>query len=421
MATTTTTTTQVATTTKAEDTTQAATTVAATLAEYQKCSLIEGSPSCDDGLECVAEITPSFEISRVAATSCAVSNCTSESDSGPICYNDMCGTCDSLTCEAGSDKPTCVTEDGMASYCGCISNDDCGTGETCGVPSCVADITKYCSADKIDGTAGHDRDWGCDQFTDDQLTDQTTVSLTCKVPTPVLGEYQECSYEEGSPSCDASQGLECVAEATFESGGLPVAPVFCGATTTTTSTGTASTDSPVFTSYSEDCSNSDSGDICHNNVCGFCDDSTCDANSNRPNCISEDGRASYCGCTSDNECGPNESCGVPSCVADITNYCSDGHDVDYGCDLVNLASGETVSLTCKVPPTTTTTLPTKPPLCESDDPCTSTLPDGVACIESSTESIEEGCGSDGIKYCNSCVAVANGAEWVATVTTVPPK
>ena len=201
----------------------------------------------------------------------------------------------------------------------------------------------------------------------------------------MLGEYQECSFEEGAPSCDASQGLECVAEPTFESADLPVLPVLCGATTTTTSTGTASTDSPEFTSYSEDCSNSESGDICHNNVCGFCDDSTCDANSNRPNCIAEDGMASYCGCINDDDCGLGESCGVPSCVADITNYCSDGHDVDYGCDLVNLLDGETVSLTCKV----------KLPTCESSDPCTSTLPDGVACIESSTESIEEGCGSDG--------------------------
>ena len=33
----------------------------------------------------------------------------------------------------------------------------------------------------------------------------------------MLGEYQECSFEEGAPSCDASQGLECVAEPTFES------------------------------------------------------------------------------------------------------------------------------------------------------------------------------------------------------------
>jgi len=281
---------------------------------------------------------------------------------------------DSTSYIISADDPNFLTSDLNED---CAANEDCDDGLVCSSNICVVQPTT-------------------------SPTKAPTKAPT-PPPVPVLAEGETCSFMEDSPNCDT--GLECVAEAKFESAGFPVLPVSCGATTTTTSTGTASTDFTV-TSYSEDCSNSGSGDICHNNICGFCDDSTCDANSNRPNCVAEDGRASYCGCTSDNDCDDNESCGVPSssCVADITNYCSANHDADYGCGLVNLLDGERVSLTCKVP------------TCGSET-CTSILPDGVVC----TENIEDGCGSDDIHYCNSCIAVANGAEWIATNTTVPPK
>ena len=234
---------------------------------------------------------------------------------------------------------------------------------------------------------------------------QPTTSPT-KAPTkapsvPVLVEGQNCAGEDPL-NCDT--GLECVAEpvcsAEEPAAGMPVAPTACGSAT-------SSTVAPGDGSSTDPCQEVGLP-FCNSGVCGACDAndaSTC-TDSTRPTCVDQNNDGVYsCGCVEDSECGDGETCGIPSttCVADISPYCSTDHNADWGCNLIltdtQISYGMAVAKTCKAP-----TDPKVIPCSDKSEQCMNTIPSECAC----SEEFAPVCGSDGNKYCNSCIAELNG-------------
>lgn len=70
------------------------------------------------------------------------------------------------------------------------------------------------------------------------------------------------------------------------------------------------------------------------NVCGQCViGTTRDDDDERPLCLDQGNGVSVWGCE-DSSC-TSGTCGSPSCVAGIPNYCHADHDTDYGCVTVS--------------------------------------------------------------------------------------
>ena len=133
---------------------------------------------------------------------CGSVTCDPNSDT-PFCYDNLgegweprCGCENDDHCSGSLNGPSCVDtfttglklcgcnpvpnpngsydgcdKNGEQSYCGpaytetgnacqCDSNSCDGTGETCGAPSCIPDVTPYCSVN-------HDGDFGCDNIVKD--------------------------------------------------------------------------------------------------------------------------------------------------------------------------------------------------------------------------------------------------------------
>jgi len=218
------------------------------------------------------------------------------------------------------------------------------------------------------------------------------------------------------PNCDT--GLQCVAEAVCspQAPSTLVPPTACGSAT-------SSTVAPGDGSSTDPCQQVGLP-FCNSGVCGACDASdpnACTAGSTRPTCVDQGGGVHGCGCGEDNDCGAGETCGVPSCVADISKYCSADHNVDWGCNMVTLNEiqtglGVSVSTaTCQYP--TGGTDPEEILCSDTTDQCINTIPSGCYCIDQYLPV----CGSDGIKYCNSCVAGFNGVTWTTIAVEVPNK
>ena len=218
----------------------------------------------------------------------------------------------------------------------------------------------------------------------------------------MLVEGQNCAGEDPL-NCDT--GLECVAEpvcsAEEPAAGMPVAPTACGSAT-------SSTVAPGDGSSTDPCQEVGLP-FCNSGVCGACDPNdatTCAAGSTRPTCVDQNNDGVYsCGCVEDSECGDGETCGIPSttCVADISPYCSTDHNADWGCNLIltdtQISYGMAVAKTCKAP-----TDPKVIPCSDKSEQCMNTIPSGCSC----SEEFAPVCGSDGNKYCNSCIAELNG-------------
>ena len=226
-------------------------------------------------------------------------------------------------------------------------------------------------------------------------------SSTCAEP---LAEGEVCSGDD-KPNCDT--GLQCVAEPVCSAvapGGLPVAPTACGsATSSTVAPGDGSSTDPCQEVGLPFCNSGVNGQVC--GACDANDASTC-TDSTRPTCVDQNNDGVYsCGCGEDSECGDGETCGIPSttCVADISPYCSTDHNADWGCNLIltdtQISYGMAVAKTCKAP-----TDPKVIPCSDKSEQCMNTIPSGCSC----SEEFAPVCGSDGNKYCNSCIAELNG-------------
>ena len=91
----------------------------------------------------------------------------------------------------------------------------------------------------------------------------------------------------------------------------------------------------------EECAaNSDGKDFCNRavqtytlGVCGECDLGTTGNDDERPLCVDQGNGIAVWGCE-DSSCASGTSCGSPSCIADIPNYCSADHDTDHGCSVL---------------------------------------------------------------------------------------
>lgn len=72
--------------------------------------------------------------------------------------------------------------------------------------------------------------------------------------------------------------------------------------------------------------------ICNSNgVCGYCEIGTTRIDTERPLCLDQGNGIAVWGCE-DSSCASG-TCGSPSCVAGIPNYCHADHDTDYGCSM----------------------------------------------------------------------------------------
>lgn len=84
-------------------------------------------------------------------------------------------------------------------------------------------------------------------------------------------------------------------------------------------------------SSNDECSvNQDGKDFCNNEVCGYCTIGTTRDDDERPACVDQGNGIAVYGCE-DSSCGSGKTCGSPSCVADINNFCSNDHDAVYEC------------------------------------------------------------------------------------------
>lgn len=121
--------------------------------EGQLCS---DDDDCDSGLACQLQVIDAgMQLPPMNCTT--ADNCTGISPTWLCPASSMCSECDVSDTNACPDskRPACIDfEANGVNICGCDGDDECGNGETCGVPSCVADVTKFCSTN-------HDAEWDC--------------------------------------------------------------------------------------------------------------------------------------------------------------------------------------------------------------------------------------------------------------------
>lgn len=199
----------------------------------------------------------------------------------------------------------------------CETNEDCISSDTAFGELCGSN--RVCGECEIGATRVHDTRpvcvdqsggvgiWACN------VSEECTVAgTTCSSPSCIAvdnGKYCSLNHEDACTTGGTAGGQQAPEELA------------------------------TCTSNEECAANGDGKDFC-NGVCGECeiDIDTTGNDAERPLCVDQGNGIAVWVCD-DSSCAAGTSCGSPSCIADIGNYCSADHDTDHGCALTSGTAG----------------------------------------------------------------------------------
>lgn len=174
--------------------------------------------------------------------------------------------------------------------CQCRYDSDCINGGSCGQPSCVADITPYCSI------AGHNVDWSCPP--------------TCDQPCDTLNSnHPHCYVLAGEALCGCLNDFDC----TF--------PEVCAYDPRSRYCVISSTTGYVECAKQCGCALG----FAHDGMSPGCSPAY-------PRCVNSSSGPTCMECAYDSDCTYPEVCGTPSCISDRPLRCDTRANLDAWCN-----------------------------------------------------------------------------------------